>query len=42
MIAKLDSINLLQSQIDGLAVAVRELEKDVAKLEDENSNPLAN
>jgi|TARA_Y100000361_G_scaffold130227_1_gene126113 uncharacterized coiled-coil protein SlyX len=40
VIAKLDSINLLQSQIDGLAVAVRELEKDVAKLEDGN-NPLA-
>ena len=42
VIAKLDSINLLQSQIEGLSIAVRELEKDVAKLEKENSNPLAN
>ena len=41
MIAKLDSLNLLQSQIDGLSIAVREVEKDVAKLEDENKNPLA-
>ena len=42
VIAKLDSINLLQSQIDSLSIAVRELEKDVAKLEDDSSNPLAN
>ena len=42
MIAKLDSISLLQSQLKGLSIAVRELEKDVAKLEEENSNPLAN
>jgi|TARA_R100000234_G_scaffold94759_1_gene62995 uncharacterized coiled-coil protein SlyX len=41
VIAKLDSLNLLQSQIDGLSIAVREVEKDVAKLEDENKNPLA-
>ena len=42
VIAKLDSISLLQSQLKGLSIAVRELEKDVAKLEEENSNPLAN
>ncbi len=42
VIAKLDSINLLQAQIEGLSISVRELEKDVAKLEDDNSNPLAN
>ena len=35
------SINSLKSQLEGLSVAVRELEKDVAKLEDSNSNPLA-
>ena len=42
IISKLESINILQSQLEGLSVAVRELEKDVAKLEDNNSNPLAN
>jgi len=35
------SVNSLKAQIEGLSVAVRELEKDVAKLEDSNSNPLA-
>ena len=42
VIAKLESINLLQSQFEGLSVAVRQLEKDVEKLEEENKNPLAN
>ena len=41
VIAKLDSISLLQSQLEGLSIAVRELEKDVAKLEEDSSNPLA-
>ena len=35
------SINSLKSQLEGLSVAVRELEKDVDKLEDKDSNPLA-
>ena len=35
------SINSLKSQLEGLSVAVRELEKDVDKLEDKSSNPLA-
>jgi len=35
------SINSLKSQLEGLSVAVRELEKDVDKLEDKNTNPLA-
>ena len=42
VIAKIDSLSLLTSQLEGLRIAVRELEKDVAKLEDENSNPLVN
>ena len=46
LVAKIEgnvsSISSLKSQLEGLSVAVRELEKDVAKLEDENKNPLAN
>ena len=42
VIAKIDSLSVLTSQLEGLRIAVRELEKDVAKLEDENSNPLVN
>ena len=41
VISKLDSINLLQSQFEGLSVAVKQLEKNVEKLED-SDNPLAN
>jgi phage shock protein A len=41
VIAKLNSINLLQSQFEGLSVAVKQLEKNVEKLED-SDNPLAN
>ena len=37
-----ESINSVKAQLSGLSIAVRELEKDVAKLEDENKNPLAN
>ena len=36
-----ESINSVEAQLSGLSIAVRELEKDVAKLEDENKNPLA-
>ena len=46
LVAKIDgnvsSIRSIKSQLEGLSIAVRELEKDVAKLEDENKNPLAN
>ena len=35
-------ISSLQTQLEGLSIAVRELEKDVVKLEDENKHPLAN
>ena len=46
LISKIDtndeSISLLKSQLEGLSVTVRALEKDVEKLEDENTNPLAN
>ncbi len=35
------SVNSLKAQLEGLSVAVRELEEDVAKLEDSSSNPLA-
>ena len=35
------SVNSLKAQLEGLSVAVRALEEDVAKLED-SSNPLAN
>tara|TARA_R110002020_G_scaffold284190_2_gene499753 strand:- start:3 stop:371 length:369 start_codon:yes stop_codon:yes gene_type:complete len=41
VIAKLDSISLLQAQLEGLSIAVKELEKDVIKLEEDSSNPLA-
>ena len=45
MIAKIDnnneSISSLKSQLSGLSIAVKELEKDVEKLEDSNTNPLA-
>ena len=34
--------SVLKAQLEGLSVAVKELEKDVDKLEDENKNPLAN
>ena len=37
-----ESINSVKAQLSGLSIAVRELEKDVDKLEDENKNPLAN
>ena len=36
------SINSLKAQIEGMAVAIDVLEEDVNKLEDSNSNPLAN
>ena len=46
LIAKIDnnneSISSLKSQLSGLSIAVKELEKDVDKLEDSNTNPLAN
>jgi DNA repair exonuclease SbcCD ATPase subunit len=46
LIAKIDnnneSISLLKSQLSGLSITVKELEKDVEKLEDSNTNPLAN
>jgi peptidoglycan hydrolase CwlO-like protein len=35
-------INSVKAQLSGLSIAVRELEKDVVKLEDGNKNPLAN
>ena len=45
LISKIDtndeSINLVKAQLEGLSVAVRALEKDVEKLEDKDSNPLA-
>lgn len=45
LITKIDnnneSISLLKSQLEGLSVAVRSLEKDVEKLEEDNTNPLA-
>jgi peptidoglycan hydrolase CwlO-like protein len=45
LISKIDnndeSISSLKSQLEGLSVAVRALEKDVEKLEDKDSNPLA-
>ena len=36
-----ESINLVKAQLEGLSVAVRSLEKDVEKLEEDNTNPLA-
>ena len=46
LISKIDtndeSISLVKSQLEGLSVAVRSLEKDVEKLEEGDKNPLAN
>ena len=46
LIAKIDNnngaISSVKSQLEGLSVAVRSLEKDVEKLEEDNTNPLAN
>ena len=46
LIAKIDnnneSISSLKAQLSGLSITVKELEKDVEKLEDSNTNPLAN
>ena len=36
------SINSFRAQIEGISVAIDALEEDVSKLEDSNSNPLAN
>ena len=45
LIAKIDNnngaISSVKSQLEGLSVAVRSLEKDVEKLEDGDKNPLA-
>tara|TARA_R100001086_G_scaffold119898_1_gene61670 strand:+ start:111 stop:479 length:369 start_codon:yes stop_codon:yes gene_type:complete len=37
-----ESINSVKTQLSGLSISVKELEKDVDKLEEENKNPLAN
>ena len=37
-----ESINSVKAQLSGLSILVKELEKDVDKLEEENKNPLAN
>ena len=37
-----ESINLVKAQLSGLSIAVKELEKDIDKLEEDNKNPLAN
>jgi len=37
-----ESLNSVKAQLSGLSIAVRELEKDVIKLEEDNKNPLAN
>ena len=46
LISKIDnndeSISSLKSQLEGVSVAVRSLEKDVEKLEDGDKNPLSN
>ena len=46
LISKIDTndeaVSLLKSKLEGLSVSVRGLEKDVEKLEDKNTNPLAN
>ena len=46
LISKIDnndeSISSLKSQLEGLSVAFRSLEKDVEKLEDGDKNPLSN
>jgi peptidoglycan hydrolase CwlO-like protein len=36
-----ESINSVKAQLSGLSIAVKELEKDVIKLEEDNKNPLA-
>ena len=45
LITKIDNnngaISSVKSQLEGLSVAVRSLEKDVEKLEEDNTNPLA-
>ena len=45
LIAKIENnngaISSVKSQLEGLSVAVRSLEKDVEKLEEDNTNPLA-
>ena len=46
LIAKIDNndnaISSLTAQLSGLSISVKELEKDVDKLEDSSGNPLAN
>ena len=37
-----ESLNNLKAQLSGLSISVKELEKDVDKLEEGNKNPLAN
>ena len=37
-----ESINSVKAQLSGLSISVKELEKDVVKLEEGNKNPLAN
>jgi len=37
-----ESISSLKVQYSGLSISVKELEKDVGKLEEGNKNPLAN
>ena len=37
-----ESVNNLKAQLSGLSISVKELEKDVGKLEEANKNPLAN
>jgi len=40
--AQASSISSLKAQLSGLSISVKELEKDVGKLEEANKNPLAN
>ena len=46
LIAKIDNndnaISSLTAQLSGLSISVKELEKDIDKLEEGNKNPLAN
>jgi len=37
-----ENISSLKAQLTGLTVSVKDLEKDVDKLEEDNKNPLAN
>lgn len=39
---QLTSINDLKSQTQGLSVSVKELEKDITQIKEENKNPLSN